>query len=73
MAGTIRTGMAGWVFPEWRGGTFYPEGLKQKEELALGQPGRHRHRNQLHLLFKPEAGEFRGLGGADAGGLSSFR
>jgi uncharacterized protein YecE (DUF72 family) len=33
MAGTIRTGMAGWVFPEWRGGTFYPEGLKQRDEL----------------------------------------
>ena len=33
MAGRIRTGMAGWVFPEWRGGAFYPEGLKQKEEL----------------------------------------
>lgn len=33
MAGTIRTGMAGWVFPEWRGGQFYPEGLKQKDEL----------------------------------------
>ena len=25
--------MAGWIFPEWRGGQFYPEGLKQKEEL----------------------------------------
>jgi uncharacterized protein YecE (DUF72 family) len=34
MAGTIRTGMAGWIFPEWRHGQFYPEGLKQKEELA---------------------------------------
>jgi uncharacterized protein YecE (DUF72 family) len=33
MAGRIRTGMAGWVFPDWRGGQFYPEGLKQKEEL----------------------------------------
>lgn len=33
MAGRIRTGMAGWVFPEWRNGQFYPEGLKQKEEL----------------------------------------
>jgi uncharacterized protein YecE (DUF72 family) len=33
MAGTIRTGMAGWVFPDWRGGQFYPEGLKQKDEL----------------------------------------
>jgi uncharacterized protein YecE (DUF72 family) len=33
MAGKIRTGMAGWIFPEWRNGQFYPEGLKQKEEL----------------------------------------
>jgi uncharacterized protein YecE (DUF72 family) len=33
MAGTIRTGMAGWIFPEWRHGQFYPEGLRQKEEL----------------------------------------
>lgn len=34
MAGRIRAGMAGWVFPEWRGGQFYPEGLKQKDELG---------------------------------------
>jgi uncharacterized protein YecE (DUF72 family) len=34
MAGKIRTGMAGWVFDEWRGGQFYPAGLKQKDELA---------------------------------------
>jgi uncharacterized protein YecE (DUF72 family) len=33
MAGRIRTGMAGWVFPDWRHGQFYPEGLKQKDEL----------------------------------------
>src|SRR3569833_85855 len=33
MAGRIRTGMAGWIFPEWRNGQFYPEGLKLKEEL----------------------------------------
>lgn len=33
MSGTIRTGMAGWIFPDWRNGKFYPEGLKQKEEL----------------------------------------
>ena len=26
--------MAGWVFPEWRNGRFYPEGLKQKDELS---------------------------------------
>jgi uncharacterized protein YecE (DUF72 family) len=30
---TIRTGTAGWVFEPWRG-TFYPEGLVQKKELA---------------------------------------
>lgn len=33
-AGSIRTGIGGWVFPEWRGGTFYPAGLPQREELA---------------------------------------
>jgi uncharacterized protein YecE (DUF72 family) len=31
--GTIRVGIGGWVFPPWRG-TFYPNGLKQAEELA---------------------------------------
>ncbi|MDB5530438.1 MAG: hypothetical protein JWR51_3541 [Devosia sp.] len=30
---TIRTGTAGWVFEPWRG-TFYPDGLVQKKELA---------------------------------------
>ncbi|MDB5623334.1 MAG: hypothetical protein JWR39_1897 [Devosia sp.] len=30
---TIRTGTAGWVFEPWRG-TFYPDGLVQKRELA---------------------------------------
>jgi uncharacterized protein YecE (DUF72 family) len=34
MTGKIRTGMAGWVFDGWRGGKFYPEGLKQKDELS---------------------------------------
>ncbi|KAA8997532.1 DUF72 domain-containing protein [Stenotrophomonas cyclobalanopsidis] len=29
----IRCGIGGWVFPEWRGGMFYPEGLPQREEL----------------------------------------
>lgn len=33
MAGTIRTGTAGWVFEPWRG-TFFPDGLVQKKELA---------------------------------------
>lgn len=31
----IRVGIGGWVFPEWRGGVFYPEGLRQAEELAF--------------------------------------
>jgi uncharacterized protein YecE (DUF72 family) len=32
VAGDVRTGMGGWVFPPWRG-VFYPEGLVQKREL----------------------------------------
>lgn len=32
MAGTIRTGIAGWTFEPWRG-SFYPDGLVQKKEL----------------------------------------
>jgi uncharacterized protein YecE (DUF72 family) len=31
--GTIRAGIGGWNFPEWRG-TFYPKGLPQARELA---------------------------------------
>ncbi len=33
MSGTIRVGVGGWVFEPWRG-TFYPDGLRQKDELA---------------------------------------
>lgn len=32
--GTIRIGIGGWVFEPWRG-TFYPEKLPQKQELAF--------------------------------------
>lgn len=32
--GVIRTGTAGWVFEPWRG-SFYPDGLVQKKELAF--------------------------------------
>jgi uncharacterized protein YecE (DUF72 family) len=32
MAGTVRVGTSGWVYPPWRG-TFYPKGLTQKREL----------------------------------------
>ena len=31
--GRIRIGISGWRYPGWRGG-FYPEGLRQKDELA---------------------------------------
>ena len=31
--GDIRIGIGGWTFEPWRG-TFYPEGLRQKDELA---------------------------------------
>ncbi len=30
---TIRVGISGWTYPPWRG-TFYPAGLRQKDELA---------------------------------------
>jgi uncharacterized protein YecE (DUF72 family) len=37
MSGTIRVGIGGWNFDEWRG-PFYPAGLRQKDELAyVGQ------------------------------------
>ena len=32
MAGQIRIGMSGWVYPPWRG-VFYPRGLNQRAEL----------------------------------------
>ncbi len=31
---TIRVGISGWTYPPWRG-TFYPKGLRQKDELAF--------------------------------------
>ncbi len=30
--GTVRIGISGWTYPPWRG-TFYPKGLRQKDEL----------------------------------------
>jgi uncharacterized protein YecE (DUF72 family) len=34
MAGKVRVGVGGWTFPPWRG-VFYPEGHRQKDELAF--------------------------------------
>jgi len=45
----IRLGIAGWVFDEWRGGAFYPEGLKQKEELAYAS--RHLGAIEINSTF----------------------
>ena len=56
MAGTIRLGTAGWVFEPWRK-SFYPEGLKQKDELAFAS--RHLGNIEINATFyshqKPES------------------
>jgi uncharacterized protein YecE (DUF72 family) len=54
---TIRTGIGGWVYPEWRKGTFYPEGLPQKRELewASRQLGAIEINGTYHSLQKPES------------------
>ena len=43
-AGLIRTGIGGWTFEPWRG-VFYPEGLKQADELAYAS----RHLKTLEI------------------------
>jgi uncharacterized protein YecE (DUF72 family) len=49
VGGKVRTGIAGWVFEEWRGGAFYPEGLKQKEELSYAS--RHLTTIEINATF----------------------
>src|SRR6478735_10770624 len=53
----IRTGIGGWVYPEWRKGAFYPEGLAQKRELehASRQLGAIEINGTYHSLQKPES------------------
>lgn len=53
----IRTGIGGWVYPEWRKGAFYPEGLVQKRELewASRQLGAIEINGTYHSLQKPES------------------
>lgn len=53
----IRTGIGGWVYPEWRRGTFYPEGLPQKRELewASRQVGSIEINATYRKLQKPES------------------
>jgi uncharacterized protein YecE (DUF72 family) len=54
--GTIRIGIAGWNFADWRG-EFYPKGLPQKQEL--GYASRHLGAIEINSTFyghqKPES------------------
>jgi uncharacterized protein YecE (DUF72 family) len=54
---TIRTGIGGWTYPDWRKGNFYPEGLVQKRELewASRQLGAIEINGTYHSLQKPES------------------
>ena len=54
---TVRTGIGGWVYPDWRKGNFYPEGLVQKRELewASRQLGAIEINGTYHSLQKPES------------------
>jgi uncharacterized protein YecE (DUF72 family) len=53
----IRTGIGGWVYPEWRKGVFYPAGLPQKRELehASRALGAIEINGTYHSLQKPES------------------
>ncbi|WP_338447416.1 DUF72 domain-containing protein [Pelagerythrobacter marensis] len=54
---TIRTGIGGWTYPDWRGGTFYPEGLRQADELsyAAERLGAIEVNGTFYRLQKPES------------------
>src|SRR5690606_11413977 len=56
-APAIRTGIGGWVYPEWRGGAFYLPGLAQKRELewASRQLGAIEINATYHRLQKPQS------------------
>ena len=53
---TIRTGIGGWTYPDWRKGNFYPEGLAQKRELEFASRvlGTIEINGTAHSLQKPE-------------------
>ena len=48
MSGKIRVGIGGWIFEPWRG-TFYPEGLRQKDELAY--VGQHLTATEINATY----------------------
>jgi uncharacterized protein YecE (DUF72 family) len=53
----IRTGIGGWTYPDWRGGTFYPKGLAQRRELehASRALAAIEINGTYHSLQKPES------------------
>lgn len=48
MTGRIRVGIGGWVYEPWRG-TFYPESLRQKDELAY--VGEHLTATEINATY----------------------
>ncbi|AKM06275.1 DUF72 domain-containing protein [Pelagerythrobacter marensis] len=54
---TIRTGIGGWTYPDWRGGMFYPKGLRQADELsyAAQRLGAIEINGTFYRLQKPES------------------
>ena len=48
MAGRIRLGIGGWVYEPWRG-SFYPVGLRQKDELAY--VGEHLTATEINATY----------------------
>ena len=48
MAGRVRIGIGGWTFEPWRG-VFYPDGLRQKDELAY--VGQHLTATEINATY----------------------
>ncbi|WP_022682058.1 DUF72 domain-containing protein [Sphingobium bisphenolivorans] len=48
MSGRIRVGIGGWTYEPWRG-SFYPEGLRQKDELAY--VGQHLTATEINATY----------------------
>ena len=48
MAGRTRVGIGGWVYEPWRG-SFYPQGLRQKDELAY--VGQHLTATEINATY----------------------
>ena len=54
---TIRTGIGGWTYPEWRGGAFFPKGLPHNRELEFASRavGAIEVNGTFYRLQKPES------------------